>query len=330
MTPPYYMPDDICENLIILRLMKETTIAPQDDDIRLDRWFARHFPGVTQGELQKLLRKKLVRVDGKRVETNSRIKAGQLIRHPEFDDATTPRPKPQPRAADTAWLKEAILFENKHCIIINKPSGLATQGGTGQSTHMDALLPALQGHYPEAPRLVHRLDKDTSGVLVIARSAKAADILMKQFADKSTEKTYWALVAGVPVPQEGLIDAPIGKLRTGGGDRMGIDPEGGKRALTEYRVIEPLARRFAWVELKPLTGRTHQLRVHMAEMECQIIGDRKYGGNRAFPEGMNLPKKLHLHARHIIIPDLFGEMIEATAPLPPHMQQSWEILGLTV
>lgn len=309
--------------------MQETQVTDADDDIRLDRWFGRHYPALTNGELQKMLRKKLVRVDGKRADANQRVAAGQLIRHPDFGTETKPQPKPQPKASDADWLKDAILFENEHCFIINKPSGLATQGGTGQITHLDGLLPALQGKSREAPRLVHRLDKDTSGALVIARSAKAADVLMKQFADKSTEKTYWALVVGVPTPQEGEIDAPIGKLRTGGGDKMGIDPEGGKRAITEYRVIEALARRYAWVELKPLTGRTHQLRVHMAEMECPIIGDGKYGGTRAFPEGAQLSKKLHLHARRIVIPDLFGKTIEVEAPLPPHMQKSWELLGIS-
>lgn len=309
--------------------MKQTPVTSEEEGIRLDRWFARHFPAVTQGQLQKALRSKLVRVDGKRAEANQRLEVGQIIKHPEFAE-TLEKPKQILSKEKIAWVRSLVLYQDEFIIAINKPAGLATQGGSGVSEHIDGLLPALQGEMLKQPKLVHRLDKDTSGVLLLARDAKTADILMKLFASKQTEKTYWALVAGVPTPHEGVIDAPLVKQVDGWMERMVVDKnhEEAKRSTTEYRVIDHLAQRLSWVELKPLTGRTHQLRVHMEYLGHPIIGDGKYGGDRSFPEGLNLPKQLHLHARHILIPDFKGKTIQITAPLPPHMKESWNMLGL--
>lgn len=311
--------------------MKLTPVTSEEEGIRLDRWFARHYPQVTQGQLQKALRSKLVRVDGKRAEANQRLEVGQIIKHPEFAEILE-KPKQILSKEKIKWVQSLVLYQDASIIAINKPAGLATQGGTGISEHIDGLLPALQGDAAKPPKLVHRLDKDTSGVLLLARDAKTADILMKLFASKQTQKTYWALVSGVPSPQEGVIDAPLVKQSDGWGERMVVDKnhDDSKRATTEYRVLDKLAQKLSWVELKPLTGRTHQLRVHMETLGHPIIGDSKYGGDYAFPEGLNLPKQLHLHARHILIPDFKGKKIEVTAPLPPHMVQSWEMLGLSL
>lgn len=307
--------------------MQETPIKDEDDGIRLDRWFQRHYPHIAHGELQKLLRKKLVRVDGKRAEASQRLDKGQLIRHPEFEDAPQkPRPKP---LSKPAWMDKGVLYEDDNILIINKPSGLPTQGGTGQVTHLDRLLPLLQGKASSPPKLVHRLDKDTSGVLVLARNAKAADILMKAFAGREIEKTYWALCAGVPPKMQGEIKVPLAKRVFGGEEKM-APAQDGKPAHTSYRVIENLARRISFVELSPHTGRKHQLRVHLGYLECPIVGDGKYGGEKAFPEGMQLPKMLHLHARRIVIPaSCFGKEIGAEAPIPKHFIKSFDLLEIT-
>ncbi len=295
--------------------MKLTTVLQEEDGIRLDRWFSRHYPDVTHGQLQKALRSKLIKVENKRAEASQRLEAGQVIKHPEFAESA---PRKMPPKVDREWLQSLILYEDKNIIALNKPAGLATQGGSGLGdNHLDALLPVL------GAKLVHRLDKDTSGVLLLARDARTADSLMKTFASKQAHKTYWALVAGVPNPPQGVINAPLAKTKRGGQELMAVDAEG-QKALTEYRVVEKLGKNLSWVELSPLTGRTHQLRVHMEHMGHPIYGDGKYGGREAFPEGLNLPKQLHLHSRRLIIPGI----IDVTAPLPPHMQQSWEMLGL--
>lgn len=308
--------------------MQETPIIEADDGIRLDRWFARHYPQVSHIELQKLLRKKLVRVDGKRAEANMRLAQGQVVKHPEFGDAPAkPRPKPSEKPD---WLDGAILYQDKNVIILNKPSGLPTQGGSKQTTHLDRLLPLLQGDGTETPKLVHRLDKDTSGVLVLARSAKAADILMKAFAAREIEKIYWAVTSGVPPKMQGDIKVPLAKRVFSGEEKM-APAEDGKAAHTSYRVIENLARTLSLVELSPHTGRKHQLRAHLAYLGCPILGDGKYGGEKAFPEGLQIPKKLHLHARRITIPaSCFGKEITAEAPIPPHFEKSFALLEITV
>lgn len=313
-------------------LMLESPVFASDDGVRLDRWFQRHYPHIGHGELQKLLRKKLVKVDGKRAEAKQHIRQGQVIKHPEFEKPSPELTKQKPLKKPD-WLDESVLYADRNLLIINKPSGLPTQGGSKQTTHLDRLLPLLNDDSGATPKLVHRLDKDTSGVLVLARSAKAADILMKAFSERQIEKYYWALLAGVPPivkgEEEGEIKAPLGKRVYGGEEKMAVTQEG-KPAYTRYRIIEKLAQRLSFVELMPHTGRKHQLRVHMAYLECPILGDGKYGGDRAFPEGLQIPKKMHLHARRIVIPaTCFGEEIIVEAPIPSHFEKSFELLEIT-
>jgi 23S rRNA pseudouridine955/2504/2580 synthase len=310
--------------------MKESPVFASDDGIRLDRWFQRHHPHISHSHLQKMLRKKLIRLDGKRVEANERIRQGQVIKHPEFTDI--PESRPQKPIQKPDWLDDAVLYQDKNVIILNKPAGLPTQGGSKQTTHLDRLLPLLQGDAEGPPKLVHRLDKDTSGVLVLARHANAADKLMKAFAAREIEKRYLALCVNVPPLNRDEITThiklPIGKRVYGGEEKMTVAQDG-KSAHTEYRVIEKLAQRYSLVELMPHTGRKHQLRVHLAHLECPIIGDGKYGGEKAFPEGLQIPKKMHLHARQITLPSsLFGKEVTVSAPLPEHFRKSFDRLEI--
>ena len=319
------------------------TIAAEDDGIRLDRWFKRHHPHITHGLLQKLLRKGEVRLEGKKAESSARIATGQVVEWRNAEKLKSLIPLPEVRRdkhkADPERVKRLqarVLYKDDNVLVLNKPEGLAVQGGTGQSTSVDAMLDGLQFDAPARPKLVHRLDKDTSGVLVLARHSKAAAELAKAFAGKDIQKIYWALVVGAPQPVEGEIDAPLRKVEQGRHSRMDIAEEkmavdeAGQRAITQYRTLERLGDRLAWLELMPITGRTHQLRVHMAAMEHPIVGDGKYGGREAFIRGMTLSPKLHLHARRIVIPNILGKKIDVTAPLPLHMQESFDALGLEV
>jgi 23S rRNA pseudouridine955/2504/2580 synthase len=313
--------------------MKLSLVTAEEDGIRLDRWFSRHFPQLGHAYLQKALRNKLIRVDGKRAEANQRLVVGQSIKHPEFtdDDSQSAAPKPSFSEAEQKKIRQMVLYEDSEILVLNKPAGLATQGGTGITYHLDGLLPALQGTAANPPKLVHRLDKDTSGVIVLAKTARVADKLMKLFATRQPDKTYWALVAGVPMPHQGIINAPLAKQLRGGQEKVVVDAEEGKKSITEYRLREHLGRQFSWLELKPLTGRTHQLRAHLEYIGHPIYGDGKYGSRDAFAEGLNLPHLLHLHARSIVLPKwkgAEGKDLKVTAPLPPHMRQSWDLLGM--
>ncbi|HEX3971800.1 MAG TPA: RluA family pseudouridine synthase [Stellaceae bacterium] len=307
------------------------TVAPEDAEIRLDRWFKRHFPDLGHGRLEKLLRTGQVRLDGKRAEASDRITAGQSIRVPPLPAAPPPAPaakpqRPAPSAADTKFLQERVLYKDQDIIVINKPEGLAVQGGTGTSRHLDGLLDALRFEAKERPRLVHRLDKDTSGVLVLARSGRAAARLGELFRGKTVHKVYWAITVGAPKPRNGKIDQPLAKQAGPGGERVAADDEEGDRALTYYRTVARAGDRFAWLALEPVTGRTHQLRVHCLTLDTPILGDGKYGGAAAHPESLAHARKLHLHARAITLP-LNGKTLTVTAPLPPHMRESWTFFG---
>lgn len=309
--------------------MKEYTVKEEDSDIRLDRWFKRHVPSVTHGLLEKALRKGDVRLDGKKTKSSERIKTGQNIEI-RFQPPQARPEKPEPKARmtdeDAAMMQDTVLHKDADIIVINKPPGLAVQGGSKITKSVDSMLDALRFEAKERPKLVHRLDRDTSGVLVLARSAKSATRLMNAFKSKEAEKIYWALVKGVPEIPQGKIDLPLSKQEEGDIEKVSIDEEDGKRAITYYRIFERLSRTLAWMELIPVTGRTHQLRVHMAAIGHPILGDGKYGAREAFIDGMELSRKLHLHARRIVIPGL----IDVTAPLPKHMQESWNTLGLEV
>jgi len=312
-------------------------IRDEDADMRLDRWFRRHFPGLNHVQLEKLLRTGQVRVDGGRVKAAHRLVAGMVVRVPPLDDraAATPEerqhqraPEPKPmKPNEIAQLQALVLYRDKDVIAINKPHDLAVQGGTNTVTHLDGMLDALKFDATERPRLVHRLDKDTSGVLLLARSAKSAAWLAAAFREKTAHKTYWAVVAGVPRPHQGRIDMPVGKAQVGSREKMAVDEEEGRRAITYYTVIEQAAQKAAWLALLPVTGRTHQLRVHCTEIGTPILGDGKYGGEAALLTGLEHARKLHLHARSISLKRPDGKTLTVTAPLPPHMQTTWKFFG---
>lgn len=305
-------------------------IAPDDDGIRLDRWFKRHYPALTHARLEKLLRKGEVRVDGKRAKSNDRINAGQTLRLPPqvIHDKAEPRIKPLQHVKTSRKLEDYVLYMDKHLFVLNKPPGLATQGGSGLKEHIDGMLDQLTYEKNTRPKLVHRLDKDTSGVLLIARTAQAASGLSVELARRDAQKIYWALVKGVPAQKRGVIKGALAKEGVRGkNERMEISEEGdAKFALTEYAVMGQAGQEFAWVAAKPITGRTHQIRVHLASLGTPIIGDFKYGGAESRGKGA-IADKLHLHARSIDLRRPDGERLQVTAPLPPHMVKSWQLLG---
>jgi 23S rRNA pseudouridine955/2504/2580 synthase len=313
--------------------VQQIEIKPQDADQRLDRWFKRHFPALGHGRLEKLLRTGQVRLDGKRAKAGDRVEAGQVVRIPPLGE-TTERPieaQPRrPRAADDRWamtLRKAVLYKDDDVLVIDKPAGLAVQGGSGLSTSVDDLLDALQFDAEERPRLVHRLDRDTSGVLALARNAKAAQRLTEAFRHKDARKVYWAVVVGVPEVRGGRIDAPLQKAGGKGAERVHVDEEG-KRAVTEFAVIDKAGKKAAWLALMPVTGRTHQLRAHCVALGTPILGDGKYAGAAAFLAKENLARQLHLHARRLRLPHPAGKgWIDVTAPLPEHMRKTWSFFG---
>ncbi|MSO89736.1 MAG: RluA family pseudouridine synthase [Rhodospirillaceae bacterium] len=311
--------------------VEQRSVAEDEADLRLDRWFRRHFPDLPHGQLEKLLRTGKVRIDGKRAKANARLNAGQTIRVPPVTppasaEPATPKKTPQVAARDSAWLQSLVLHRDADMIVINKPAGLAVQGGTGVTRSLDGMLDALRFGGAERPRLVHRLDRDTSGVLVLARSARVAARLSEAFRTKAVRKLYWALVVGVPRPHRGRIDLPLAKVAGLEGERVVEDDEGGKRAITEYAVVDHAGKKAAWLALEPLTGRTHQLRVHCLSLGTPILGDGKYGGPQAFLSGA-FSRDLHLHARAIVLPLPDGTALTVRADLPDHMRQSWEFFG---
>jgi 23S rRNA pseudouridine955/2504/2580 synthase len=311
------------------------TVSADEADLRLDRWFKRHYPWLGHAKLEKLLRTGQVRIDGGRAKAATRLETGQAIRIPPLgeppkDDEAPRAPRPAKASPERiAELEAAVLHKDDAVIVLNKPPGLATQGGTGLTEHLDGLLGYLKFGAAERPRLVHRLDKDTSGVLLLARTAKAAAKLAEALRKRDAHKLYWALVMGVPEHRMGKIDLPLAKLAGGAGERMVYDEDEGKNAVSLYRTIETAGKRAAWLGMAPLTGRTHQLRVHAAAMGTPIVGDGKYGGAEAFLTG-GVSRKLHLHARGIRLAHPDGGKLEVRAPLPPHMAATWDFLGLTI
>jgi len=309
-------------------------VAADEGDTRLDRWLKRHVPALTQGAVQKMLRTGQIRVDGKRAEANTRLEAGQEIRIPPFTEnpnAALPRtPKPVDER-DAKALLRMIIHKDAEVLVLDKPHGLPVQGGPGILKHLDGMLDALQLDAAERPRLVHRLDRDTSGVLVLARTVGAASKLAAAFRSRDVEKTYWAVVLGEPSPPAGRINMAL--IRQGGprGERTAPAEQGedGVHAITDFRTLDAVRRKAAWLEMKPLTGRTHQLRVHAAEaLGCPILADGKYGGQAAHMEG--LPAELHLHARALRLPHPTGGFLEVAAPLPQHMKETFAFFGFEV
>ncbi|MCA8929993.1 MAG: RluA family pseudouridine synthase [Alphaproteobacteria bacterium] len=301
------------------------TISEQEADQRLDRWFQKRFPTLSYGHLQKLLRSGQIRVDGKRAKASDRLAEGAAVRVPplgEADDASE-RQAPRVSDADAAFIRSLVIYEDADIIALNKPAGLAVQGGTKTRRHVDGMLPALAGRDGERPRLVHRLDRDTSGVLVLGRTAQATRALNDAFRLREMQKLYWAITVGILKPADGFIDLPLSKQ----GDvyeKMSEDHDG-QRAITDYRTVEQASRRLAWVALAPRTGRTHQLRAHMAAKGKPILGDTKYGEHAdgmadGLVEALDVAPGLHLHARALWLPP-FGRRKGEThlvAPPPEH------------
>jgi 23S rRNA pseudouridine955/2504/2580 synthase len=312
-----------------------TFIVGEDDDgIRLDRWFRRNRPEISFNIVSRWSRTGQLRLDGKRVAPGERIAAGQEIRVPPAEAAPArsgpAKPKREPLSPEEEeFVRSLVIYEDEDAYVFNKPPGLATQGGTKTTNHLDRLLGGLADERGNRPKLVHRLDKDTSGALLVARTARAAGFFSKAFSGRTARKLYWALVMDVPSAHEGLIDAPLAKQPGTGGEKMHIDEEHGLPAKTRWRVIDRAGNRAAWVELQPLTGRTHQLRAHMAAIGHPIVGDGKYGGADAYLTG-GISRKLHLHARRLKIDSPSGGSIDATAELPEHFSQSLETLGFEV
>jgi 23S rRNA pseudouridine955/2504/2580 synthase len=308
---------------------RQQAVARDEDGMRLDRWFGVHFPQVTFGHLQKLIRTGQVRIDGGRAKTSSRLAAGQLVRIPPFE-AEARRIEQKIDAADAAFLRGLILYEDDELFVFNKPHGLASQGGSGTRRHMDGLLKSLPNRQGEAPRLVHRLDRDTSGVLVVAKTRAAAAHFGKVFQSRAARKIYWAVVYGNPKPPQGSISCFLAKQVVDDSEQMVVVPQnhpGAQHSLSYYSTTDVAARRFAWVTLKPVTGRTHQLRVHMAQLGNPIIGDPRYFNIENWQGAPGLGEGLHLHARRIRLPLRSGKIIDISAPLPPHMVESFAALG---
>ena len=309
-------------------------VEPDDDGIRLDRWFKRHLPDASFNLVSRWARTGQLRVDGKRATPGDRLEAGQEIRVPPADSeaAVTGKPARTRRELtdqEVDFATDMVIHRDDAALILNKPPGLATQGGTKTEAHVDGLLDALTFGLDNRPKLVHRLDKDTSGVLLVARTSRSAAHFAKAFSSRTARKVYWALVVGVPSIYDGFIDLPLAKQPGSGGEKMHVDEKEGASARTRYRVVERAGNACAWVELQPYTGRTHQLRVHMAAIGHPIVGDGKYGGKDAFLTG-TISRKMHLHARRLRIDHPKGHQIDITADLPPHMAESFADLGLDI
>ena len=312
-------------------------VGAREDGLRLDRWFKIHYPDVTYGHLQKLLRSGQVRVDSRRVQANARLETGQRIRVPKAvreppKAAPSVKPPPGLSKADRDFIERMILYEDEHVLVLDKPYGIAVQGGTGTRRHIDGLLAGMIDRFGDRPRLVHRLDRDTTGVLLVAKHRDAAAKLGRVFQTRSAAKTYWALVKGVPKPAQGRIEAALVKASGPEGDRVRKagpgEQEQAMHATTHYSVIDRVGSKVAWVSLKPVTGRQHQLRAHMALIGHPILGDDKYEGDKV-PPLLGLEAKLHLHARRLALPHPFDKhKLDVTAPLPPHMRASFAALGL--
>jgi 23S rRNA pseudouridine955/2504/2580 synthase len=313
--------------------VKRHEVSADEDGMRLDRWFKLHFPQVTFAYLNKLTRTGQVRVGAGRVKTNTRLAKGQEIRVPPlaFDTRPADAPKGEVKPLTTkerALFQSMILHEDQDIFVLNKPSGFAVQGGTKTYTHLDGLLMGLGAELKERPLLVHRLDRDTSGVIVVAKRRAVASALGKLFASRHVKKTYWAVVKAVPNPPQGRIDVALIKARSEDGDRMRASKPGEEddeqRAITQYTTLDK-GQGMAWMSLKPLTGRQHQLRAHMDHIGTPIVGDNKYGGDLDLPAGIE--NRLHLHARRIQFPHPREGIVDVTAPLPDHMTGTFAKLG---
>jgi 23S rRNA pseudouridine955/2504/2580 synthase len=313
--------------------VQTVTVTADEANMRVDRFLEARFPGLSFSHIQRIVRKGELRVDGKRADSKDRLEEGQSVRIPPLKlDA----PKAEASFSEAAKkthdaLKDMILFEDDDVMVLNKPAGLAVQGGSGITRHVDQMLETMRDAKGQRPRLVHRLDRETSGCLLVAKTRFAATALTGSFRHRSARKIYWALVAGVPKPKQGRISTYLAKEENEDDSIMRVaahGDEGASHAVTYYAVVETSAAKLAWVSLKPVTGRTHQLRAHMAHIDHAIVGDPKYFNKENWQLPGGLQNRLHLLARRIVIPHPRGGFIDATAPLPPHMLQSWNLLGL--
>ena len=312
-----------------MRQVLTLAVDAGEDGVRLDRWFKRHWPHLSQGQIQKLLRSGQIRVDGGRAKADTRLGAGAQVRVPPLPEAPTQQQREAITERDAAFARSLVIYEDDEVLALNKPSGLAVQGGTKTTRHVDRLLSAW-GEGLERPRLVHRLDRDTSGVLVLGKTPGAAAKLAGAFAKRRAEKTYWAIVMGNPQPYEGVIELPLAKM--GVGDRELVQPAslkdpGAEPAETEYVTVSRAGPRAAWMALRPHTGRTHQLRAHMKAIGHPILGDPKYGDEPSAALSGGL--KLQLHARSLSLPHPSGGRLELMAPLSPEMRAGFERFGFT-
>ena len=298
-----------------------------EDGVRLDRWFKRRWPHLSHIQINKLARSGQIRVDGARAKADTRLAAGSQVRVPPLPDAPDPGERKTISPRDAAFARSLVLYEDEEVLALNKPSGLAVQGGTKTTQHIDRLLSAW-GEGLERPRLVHRLDRDTSGVLLLGKTPGAAAKLSGAFARRRAQKTYWAIVAGAPKPAEGIIELPLAKK--GVGDRELVVPADPKDpraepAETEYITVSRAAHRATWLALRPYTGRTHQLRAHMKAIGHPILGDPKYGDEASTELSGGL--KLQLHARRVTLPHPSAGLISVEAPLSPEMKAGFERFG---
>ena len=315
--------------------IRQILVNEDDNGQRLDRWIKRHAPDLPYVLVQKLLRKGQIRVDGKRAKPETRLETGQEVRLPPRENPSR-KEKKELSDADIDYIRGLVIYEDEDVIALNKPQGLAVQGGTKTERHIDGLLDGLMNKKGIRPRLVHRLDKDTSGVLLLAKSAQVAKTLGNFFKGRDVKKIYWALISPVPEIYEGTIKAPLLKAGGTNKERMKIDPEEGKFALTDYQVLDVAGGEVAFVAFWPRTGRTHQIRAHAEYMGSPILGDTKYARREIVHEheniyldGLELSKNLHLHARRVILPHpgRKGQMLDLFAPLPPALLVSWKKLG---
>lgn len=302
--------------------VKIVKISPQDDGIRLNRWFLREYPSLSLNRLQKLLRTKQIKVDGKKAETSTRLLTGQEVRLPPLDNEKAQKSENILNKNDVDFITSMVIYKDKNIIALNKPSGLAVQGGTNTFRHVDGLLEALKFENDEKPKLVHRIDKDTSGLLLLARNRKYADILTKAFREHKLPKTYLALVRGCPDKLEGTINCALEKV----GEKM-IVSKSGQKAITEYKVLDKAAKKYALVEAKPLTGRTHQIRAHLESIGTPILGDDKYFGEKRFRLN-EVADKLYLHSYKIDLSDVYNKEKIIKAELPKHFAEACDFFGL--
>lgn len=318
---------------------RQFVVGYDDDGIRLDRWFKRHMPETSFNIVSRWARTGQLRVDGRRAAPGDRIEAGQTIRVPPAEivaaaaataiaakGARPQRPREPLTPDEIAFAQSLVIHRDRQAIVINKPPGLATQGGTKTEMHVDRLLDALQFDAESRPKLVHRLDKDTSGVLLLARTSRAAAHFAKAFSSRTARKVYWAVCTEVPSIEDGMIELPIGKQPGTGGEKMYVDEKEGSPARTRYRMIDRVGNRACWLELQPYTGRTHQLRVHLAAIGHPIVGDGKYGGPEAFLSG-TISRKMHLHARRLRVDHPDGGQIDIFAEPPEHIVDTLRNLG---